>query len=505
MLVAPPLEEVAGLVDENVRAWRDVHYDLQGKPLGDVSLMARAELLASARRWTKGYRDISPHHSDPRGLLFLAGHQPQMFHPGVWYKNFALGKLAAEHRATAVNLIIDGDALSETSLKVPTGPVDRPRVAYVAFDRPEPRIPYEIRKIENRECFAAFGRQAAETIAPLVADPLVGSYWPLAVARSRQTDNLGACLSQSRHQLEGRWGLETLEAPQSWVFSGESFQWFIAHLLARLPAFRSVYNEAIRQYRRQRHVRSRSHPAPNWPSSRPGWRRRFGSFRPTLRSGGACLPSAAAGEILLSDRADWQAALPLHAEGDAARAVERLIDLDRRGVRIRPRAMLTTLWARLALGDLFIHGIGGAKYDAVTDVLIERFFGLPAPGFLVVSATLHLPIPRPRVNPADLRAVRSQLRAMTYHPERFLDGPEGAELAAAKRRWIEMLPDRENVRQRCRAIRQINAELQPRLEDRRQSLREREAQVSRGSPRSPRWHRATTPIVFIPNRRYGSF
>ena len=86
------------------------------------------------------------------------------------------------------------------------------------FDRPEPRIPYKVRKIEDRECFAAFGRQAAETIAPLVADPLVGSYWPLAVARSRQTDNLGACLSQSRHELEGRWGLETLSARRAGCF-----------------------------------------------------------------------------------------------------------------------------------------------------------------------------------------------------------------------------------------------------------------------------------------------
>ena len=38
--------------------------------------------------------NIPPHRTDPHGLLFLAGHQPQMFHPGVWYKNFALGELA---------------------------------------------------------------------------------------------------------------------------------------------------------------------------------------------------------------------------------------------------------------------------------------------------------------------------------------------------------------------------------------------------------------------------
>jgi hypothetical protein len=479
VLVAPPPEQVAGLIAENLRARRQFRYDLQGKPLGELSLMARAELLDAARWWTSGYRDISPHPADPQDLLFLAGHQPQMFHPGVWYKNFALGALAARHGAMAVNLIIDGDALSETSLKVPTGSVDRPRAAYVPFDRPEPRIPYELRKIEDRECFAGFGRRVAEKIAPLVADPLVSAYWPLAAACARQTDNLGACLSQSRHQLEGRWGLETLEAPQSWVFSGEAFQWFVAHLLARLPAFRAVYNEAIRRYRQEHGVRSRSHPAPELAQQPPWLEAPFWVFSAEAPRRRRLLSRAAADEIVLSDGADWQAALPLSPEGDAARAVQRLSDLHRRGVRIRPRALVTTLWARLALGDLFIHGIGGAKYDEVTDVLIERFFRLRPPGFLVVSATLHLPIPRPPVTAADVRAVRDQLRAMTYHPEQFLDGPEAAELAATKRRWIETPPGRENARQRCRAIRQINAALQPRLQGRRQLLSQREADLSR--------------------------
>ena len=50
---------------------------------------------AAARRWTAAYRNV-PRRSRPirSGLIYLAGHQPQMFHPGVWFKNFALGELA---------------------------------------------------------------------------------------------------------------------------------------------------------------------------------------------------------------------------------------------------------------------------------------------------------------------------------------------------------------------------------------------------------------------------
>ena len=170
---------------------------------------------------------------------------------------------------------------------------------------------------------------------------------------------------------------------------------------------------------------------------------------------------SAGDEIVLSDRQSWEARLPLRADGHAGRAVERLLELQRGGVRIRSRALVTTLWARLALGDLFIHGIGGAKYDRVTDLLIERFFGLRPPGFMVVSATLLLPIERDRVTDDELRAIRRELRDLTYHPERYLDGADRAvsDLMAAKRRWIETPQTAENARQRCRAIREVERRL----------------------------------------------
>ena len=274
------------------------------------------------------------------------------------------------------------------------------------------------------------------------------------------------------------------------MFSGEAFAWFVAHLLARLPRFRSVYNAAIGQYRQEHHIRSRSHPAPELGRQPPWMEAPFWVFRAESPRRRHLLTRTAADEIILSDGADWQAALPLTPEGDAAPAVERLMDLNRRGVRIRSAGAADDALGRLALGDLFIHGIGGAKYDAVTDVLIDRFFGLTPPGFLVVSATLHLPIPRSPVCAAELQAVRDDLRAMTYHPERFVAGfplgwhvPEppakgvAAELAAAKRRWIETPPGRENARQRCRAIREVNA-AQPWLAPRRQALLERRPELA---------------------------
>ena len=483
-LVNPPFAEVAGLVAENVRLrgrGEYGEYDVHGRSLAQLSQQARAALLADARRWTAAYRPVGPVVDAPQGLVFLAGHQPELFHPGVWFKNFALGALARQHGAAAVNLIIDSDTIKSTSLRTPGGPVADPTTEMVPFDRMEPRVPYEERKIVDGRLFVEFGRLAAEQIAPLVPDPLVRRYWPMVCERMQHTDRVGYCLAQARHQLEGQWGLDTLEVPQSWVCDSESFRWFTAHLIAELPRFREIHNQAIHEYRRTHRIRSASHPAPDlaadgswveaplwiWTEDQPQRRRVF------ARRDGR--------ETVVSDRNGLELRLPLQPEGNAAEAVEELVRWSRRGIKIRSRALITTLWARLVLGDLFLHGIGGAKYDQVTDRLIERFFGLQAPGIMVLSATLHLPIQGSHETTQPLGEIRQQLRELEFHPERFLreTSPEAIALVVAKQQWIQTPQTPENARARWQSLRDLNAALQPSIAEARQRLLELQAQTVR--------------------------
>lgn len=487
-LVDPPFDQIAAMVDENVRLRAGYDYDCQGRWLAELGEQARRELLRDARQWTAAYRDLDWSGTDPAGLVFLAGHQPEIFHPGVWLKNFALGSLARRQGAVAVSLLIDSDVAKQTALRVPGGSVAEPSVELIPFDRPEPKIPYELRRIVDRRMFVDFGRRVLQRIAPLVPDPMIGAYWPLVQRRLQQTDNLGACLAGSRHQLEAQWGLQTLEVPQSQICETEPFCWFAAHLLARLPRLWQLYNEAVREYRRLHRTRSATHPVPElgvdhqWLEA-PLWV--YSAEDPRRRR---LFARAAGDRIVLSDRGGLEIGLPLAPEGDAGRAVARLMELRTRGVRVRSRALITTLWARLALGELFVHGIGGAKYDQVTDLLIERFFGLRPPGFAVLSATLHLPIERQRVGVEQSREIQQQLRRLLYHPEKFIDAADGdraegledrAELIAAKARWVQTPQTCQNARTRCRAIRRINRALQPWVDARREQLLRQQASTAR--------------------------
>lgn len=480
-LIEPPASEVSTLLLVNEERRRQASLELCGLPLAELAAQARAELIEAARDYTGQYRDLPPPAQTDR--ILLAGHQPQLFHPGVWYKNFVLSRLAESERAVAINLQVDSDTIKRSSIRVPTGSIAQPALEDIPFDRPGPEIPFEQRPILDRDLFDRFARRVAERVAPFVAEPLVHTLWKLASRRADEQPNLGAALAQSRHQLEGQWGLTTLEIPQSKVCGLRSFRRFTLHNLLELPRLRNTYNAAVREYRRVNHVRSANHPVPElaadgdwleapywvWRNDRPRRRRLFVRRRHDA--------------LLLTDREELLGEIPIAGCADNGRAMAAMTSLAERGIKLRTRALMTTLFARLLLGDLFLHGIGGAKYDEVTDLLFRRFYGMEPPSYLVVSATIELPIPRQAVNDDDARRVRGQLRELTFHPEKYLatppaDAEKVAALVANKADWIARQPTPAMARQRCRAIRTINEKLQGWVAPRRVELEQELADIS---------------------------
>jgi hypothetical protein len=433
--------------------------------LAELARSARAELLRAAVHYSAQYRDVGAIVADPCAPVLVAGHQPQLFHPGVWYKNFLLSALASRHAGTAVNLVIDSDTIKTAALRVPGGTALEPLVESVPLDRSSAEIPYEERKVLDPCLLRSFATRARALLSSLVQRPLLDEFWPLVLDRAAAGATLGECFSQARHLQEGRWGASTLELPQSRVCELESFAWFTCHLLAELPRVHGAYNEAVAEYRHANHVRSLAHPvpdlavddgwleAPYWIWSRDNPRRR----RLFARRVGH--------EIELTDRRGMGVRLALSAGGDASRAVEQLGEWRRQGIKLRTRALGTTLFARLLLCDLFVHGIGGAKYDQVTDRLIALLFRIEPPTYLTATATLRLPVARRPVTWDDRRLADSRLRELEFHPERHLDrSPEDgsvAELVARKQHWIAMPQTLDNARQRCHEIRSVNAALQP--------------------------------------------
>src|SRR5262245_28233848 len=242
-LVEPPRELLPRVVAANRQHLTALEADIQGRSLRDLAASARRHLVEKAICYTKQYRDVAFADAavrQPNLPMILSGHQPQLFHPGVWYKNFVLGQLAREVGGIGIHLLIDSDLCRTASIRVPAGSVDEPRIESVEFDGPAAEIPYEERFVEDEATFNRFPAHVAELLRPFVAHPVLEELWPLARGRSESVQNLGLRLAQARHMLETDWGNDTLELPQSCICQLPEFAWFISHIFAHLPRFWSA-------------------------------------------------------------------------------------------------------------------------------------------------------------------------------------------------------------------------------------------------------------------------
>ena len=102
---------------------------------------------------------------------------------------------------------------------------------------------------------------------------------------------------------------------------------------------------------------------------------------------------------------------------------------------IAPRAFLMTAIARAALGDCFVHGTGGGRYERVTERWMGEWLGIELAPMVVATATLRLPLAEhlPPIASADAAIDALALTAPDLHRISFdPDGASGEGPSAAK-------------------------------------------------------------------------
>jgi hypothetical protein len=479
VVAEPPLADVGGMLAANA-ARLAAGGPLPGRPWAELRRQARRELLQAAADYHRDAGETVPELAD--GPLLMAGHQPELFHPGVWVKNFALCGLARRHGGVAVNLVVDNDTVKSTALRIPALTTDGtpwPHLATVPFDHWPGEEPYEEAAVRDESLFRSFPARVAPIIQDWGFEPLLGGFWDKMDRRLPQTPLLGERFARGRRSLERSWGCHNLEVPVSRVCATEAFAHFACHLLTELPRFHALYNATVLGYRRRHGIRSRNHPVPDLAAEdgwleMPFWAWRAGQARRKrllARPGGDAVELRAGAER-------WPT-LPLD-RGDPRRRVAAWRELESGGYKVRSRALTNTLYARLFLAELFVHGIGGGKYDELTDLLIRDFYHIEAPQFLVLSATSLLPLKAYPVQPDDRRRLARELRDLFWNPQRHLPAPDLGdagvrELLDQQRRWLALEPaDRGQRRQRFRSLRNLAEQLRPRLAER---MREVEAEL----------------------------
>ena len=410
VLAVPGFADVPRLVEGNRRKLDRTDVVIGGLPLRELRALARREAM-------EGGIGAKLPAGGTEAPLLLTGHQPELAHPGEWVKNFALNGLAKRLGGTPLNLIVDNDTLKIASLRFPVlhPPGPKAHLESLPFDTFAGEVPYEDRVVRDEGLFRTFPERAAHLWTNLGYEPLLARVWKFA-------GNIGDAFTAMRRRCEHDWGCRNAELHVSRLSLTDAFARFATHIFGDLPRFRRLYNAAIRAYREANGVRSENHPAPELAEGEaPFW------VRTTTGRRERATPAS--------------------------------------DVRtLRPRALTLTLFARVCLGDFFIHGIGGGKYDEVTDALIRDYFGIDPPAYQVLSATLHLPLPGFPSTPDDFRAAERRVRDLHWNPQRHLSPGVTTELLAGKAALIAAEPpvgERAARRAWFRELQAITEELRP--------------------------------------------
>ena len=204
-LVEPPIVpgpgtgSIEALVDNNRLLRSALDLRIGDMRLHELVAATRREVLLVAAEYTSHYRDVTRPADMADWIsrpLIAGGHQPELFHPGVWLKNAVLDAYARQVGGTAVNLVIDSDRCGRAAVDVPVGTPAAAGLEPVPFDAPAPEMAWEERPILDQACLESFGERASALLVPLVPDAILRRFWPLVVDRARESHRLGLAIAQ---------------------------------------------------------------------------------------------------------------------------------------------------------------------------------------------------------------------------------------------------------------------------------------------------------------------
>ncbi|GMU32922.1 MAG: hypothetical protein AMXMBFR20_07940 [Planctomycetia bacterium] len=405
--------------------------------------------------------------------VVMTGHQPEWMHPGVWIKNVAAAELAARLGGRAVFLIVDSDVPAGLNIPYPDRSADPMRRAYAPAPRAAAGRAYEHLASSSpddwNDAFAAI---------PTDPDSGLAAFQTGFQSVPTQVDGHAAgyvdrwCAAVS--ELDREIGVSTPSFLRiSDVFSGRgpdsgaAAMTFTAAIILAARESAAAYNAALQAYRDRRDIRGTRHPIPDLEVHGPRVELPFWVVHPDRPRRRLFVEAQDRSVVLFSETDQIGEIEAASLRLDPAASLPAVIA----PLGLRPRALAQTLFVRLVCCDLFIHGVGGAKYDQITDDLIQRFYNIDPPAFACVSATLRLPLDLYGVSPEDVRAHARQARDVMFNPQRYVtvENPEDplAQLAARRTAAIEdsvrlrteSPGDRPARRDAWRRIRQANHDI----------------------------------------------
>ncbi len=426
------------ILQPELSQWRCVPWRPADVGLQQLRQSARRSLVQAARQFTAalpGHSETSADWlvEDPDTQpVVLTGHQPVVFHSGLAFKYQVTEQFVRSAGATGVAVQIDTDEGDAGQFGIPAG-VAEPAGAVAGLWRAltQRRFTWtaqaaggaaagllgsgQLCSVAERErllqqvqrCLRSAGSEgAAESFGQAG-----GSYLELPES--------GVSVSQANTVVRRRGGIGAglLELPLSWICGLPEVLRFLCGVLQRAEDFFGAYNGALQRFRQQQGIRNAANPFPDlrFVAGADGERWELPLWLVDLPRGER--------RVVWLWRRAGQRWLGVESGGESelwpGLEAEAVWSLRLRGLQLIPRGGLISALLRLLFADLFVHGLGGGKYDPAVDELIRSWWGEDPPGFAVASASRYL-FAEQRAELLRMREFAGRQRELQYNPDRFL-------------------------------------------------------------------------------------
>lgn len=340
--------------------------------------------------------------------IVMSGHQPVIYHPGLLQKLTALSAMGHEESLNRINVILDTDEAAAGEVIFPSRSSEGPRLAVCDIATGGPLLLNQTLRgaDEIREKFADIMSRLDPSLEAgvgekyRVAGQMYGSLAGVDVVHA-QSIVMGSTI-----------GRAYTEVPFSKMAQSSAIRALVVLPLRDLHSFVTAYNVTLNEHRATHKIENPANPFPNLSVEAEGqevplWLVDTGLGTRTkvfVKQTGESLRISAGRDI------NWNVELS-HLD-------QFFAQLDSRYVFV-PRGGWISALFRMFLSDMFIHGLGGEKYDEFTSAFIHRWIGVEAPQFVVTSATKYLfPEQMRRFNEAV--ELKSKFKDLISHTDSYL-------------------------------------------------------------------------------------
>jgi hypothetical protein len=414
----PPYEEWGAILASNRAVAAALHkivgqstVDAVRRDLLEAAVQYQSEIREWAGRLGISILDRSSGRQRNEAPIVMAGHQPVVYHPGILEKTKRLRALADDVSGLALNIAIDTDEGDGGRLLWPLATGDDVVIKQKSVSAGG-GIYRDQRVVAQGESATIFGEMIQDLGASGCSSAIAGAEEAARLYGALAGEPIVLANAIVRMSLGGE-GYD--EVPLSLLAEAPSVREFLYSIVRDGERFTGLYNATLERYRAEHRIKNPANPFPNM------------------------------------DMGDEEIELPLW----------EIVEGSRKGIRIprggtspitnliAPRGSIVTLLLRGLCCELFVHGLGGGKYDHFVNAFAKALWGAPLPTFVVASATKYL-FPARVERYLHAREVKAKYKEMVSHTAAFMGqglfSPEDEKLLAPLLdRRQELLPRMRHV------------------------------------------------------------